>query len=191
MFCVLSVSSADGGPRPIAGCHKILALLLSHLSGGVESRTNFRRWISPLFGPKLYITKTLERSVLDLKFKLDSMLTQPTAVLREQSSKKNFPSSSSIWLTTLFCVTKSVYATINSWVERTLWVHEALAICPLPYLSKVTSGLLSLDTSSGISSLDRQLWQLWHPPTDRQCKLGPSIGNSLLPEQLQGQLRDW
>ena len=76
--------------KSCVSCCKILALSFPHLSGGVETRTNLKRWISPSLAPKLYITKTLKSwSVLDLKFKLDSMLTQGTAGLREHSSKRS------------------------------------------------------------------------------------------------------
>ena len=72
-----------GDQDPLQTAIKFWLFYFRICQGELKSRTNFRRWISPLSAPKLYITKTLERSVLDLKFKLDSMLTQGTAVLRE------------------------------------------------------------------------------------------------------------
>ena len=73
-------------------------------------------------------------------------------------------------MTTLCCVTKHVHEIFKRLVTFTRYLLHICAVC---LRSLVTC--FSLDSSCGISSLDRQLW---HPPTDRQCKLGPSIGNS-------------
>ena len=71
---------------------KILAILFSHLSSGSFIRTtNLKCWKSPSVPPSCISQREgVGRSVLDLRFKLDSMLTQPTcALLWEESSKKN------------------------------------------------------------------------------------------------------
>ena len=76
--------------KSCVSCCKILAVSFPHLSGGVETRTNVETLNIPLLGPQVvYHKDTQEETVLDLKFKLDSMLTQGTAGLREHSSKRS------------------------------------------------------------------------------------------------------
>ena len=71
---------------------KILAISFSHLSSGsFIGTTNLKCWKSPSEPPSCISQREgVGRSVLDLRFKLDSMLTQPTSgLLWEESSKKN------------------------------------------------------------------------------------------------------
>ena len=81
---------------------KILAISFSHLSSGSFIRTtNLKCWKSPSVPPSCISQREgVGRSVLDLRFKLDSMLTQPTSavggILKEEYW--DFPSSSSTYV---------------------------------------------------------------------------------------------
>ena len=81
---------------------KILAILFSHLSSGSFIRTtSLKCWKSPSVPPSCISQREgVGRSVLDLRFKLDSMLTQPTSAVGGIFKEEywDFPSSSSTYL---------------------------------------------------------------------------------------------
>ena len=142
--------------KTCACCCKMLALSFPHLSGGVETRTNLKRWISPSLAPKLYITKTLKSwSVLDLKFKLDSMLTQGTAGLREHSSKRSLLRRRLEFSIVSIELNMLLFKGSYNQMTRHLSEHKYQCNVCLPMVT-----LLSLDSNCGISSLDGYLSQV-------------------------------